>query len=189
MIDSAEAVKPTLRDHLRWKWQDLTYRLSMQWRNACEWLKWLWHKEGNLETHARRELEIAGLFDSDSDYGGMLGHAVMRMMRDFSDEDHSGFSAGITSDLFNKVSRFEPLTPLTGGDDEWNLLDYGDGTKFQNKRCSHVFKDDDGRAYDIQGKIFREPSGSCYTGKGSRVFVKFPYTPKSEYVDVPESDA
>lgn len=180
----AEASEPTYRDHLRWKLQDISYRTTIRWRQFCDWLKWVGHVEGNLEQHARRELEIAGLFDKDSDYGGMVGAAVMQMMQGFSEEGHSGFSAGMTSSIFNKVSRFEPLTPLTGNDDEWGG-DHMDGDTLQNKRCSHVFKKiSTGLAYDINGKIFREPDGSIYTGSGSRVDITFPYTPKSEYVDV-----
>lgn len=136
----------------------------------------------NLELHAKKEMEIAGLFDKDSDYGGMLGDAVMKMIKVFADEGHSGFSAGMAINIFEKVARFEPLTPLTGADDEW--MEVGTGT-FQNVRCSHVFKEN-GQAYDIDGKIFREPNGSCYTSFDSRVNVTFPYTPKREYVDVPD---
>lgn len=142
--------------------------------------------EDNLIHHARRELEIAGMFSKDSDYAGMLGESTINLMKLFSLEGHSGFSAAMQTSLFQKVSRFEPLTPLTGADDEWNEV--GDGY-WQNRRCSHVFKDADGRAYDIQGRIFREPSGATYTGSGSRVFVTFPYTPTSETVDVPGDPA
>ena len=140
----------------------------------------------NLELHAKSEMEIAGLFEKDSDYGGMLGDAVMKLVKVFADEGHSGFSAGMAISLFEKVARFEPLTPLTGADSEWmDVAQYGDGSMcFQNKRCSHVFKDANG-AYDIDGKIFREPNGSCFTSFESRVPVIFPYTPKREYVDVP----
>jgi hypothetical protein len=55
---------------------------------------------------------------------------------------------------------------------------------WQNNRCCHVFKDNAGNAYDIDGKIFREPDGACYTSRDSRVPVTFPYTPVREYVDV-----
>jgi len=48
-----------------------------------------------------------------------------------------------------------------------------------------VFKDADGRAYDIDGRVFREPNGCCYTSSDSRVYITFPYRPKTEYVDVP----
>ena len=135
----------------------------------------------NLEKHAEKELKLAGLFDKDSDYAGMLGDAVMKLVKVFADEGHSGFSASRTIALFKKVASFEPLTPLTGEDSEWNKVS---NDTWQNKRCSHVFKDKNNKAYDISGKIFREPNGSCWTGKGSRVSVSFPYIPKREYVDV-----
>ncbi len=143
--------------------------------------------ESNAEKHARHELKLAGWFDDDAFYGDMMGHAVMDMMKLFAMEGHSGMSAGVATSLFSKLSRFEPLVPLTGEDDEWVCHDYGEGSHYQNKRCSHVFKDEDGRAYDIQGKIFREPNGLTYTSRDSRVYVEFPYTPTTEYVDVPAS--
>lgn len=136
----------------------------------------------NLEDFARDELTRAGLFSKGSDYGGMLGDAVMKMIKVFADEGHSGFSANMAINLFERVARFEPLTPLTGEDDEWNEVGTG---VFQNRRCSHVFKEN-GEAYDSTGRIFREPSGACFTSRGSRVPITFPYTPKTEYVDVPK---
>ena len=135
----------------------------------------------SLVEHAKLELQLAGLMDKDSDYGGMLGEAVLELIDVFAKQEHSGASASMVSSLFNKLSRYEPLQPLTGKDEEWNEVSEG---VFQNKRCGHVFKEN-GIAYDIDGKIFREPNGDCYTGKGSRVDVTFPYVPKSEYVDVP----
>lgn len=135
----------------------------------------------NLESHAKKEMEIAGLFSKDSDYEGALGDAVMKMIKVFAHEGHSGFSAGMAISVFEKVARFEPLTPLTGADSEW--MEVGKGM-FQNVRCSHVFKQN-GQAYDIDGKVFREPDGSCFTNFDSRVPVTFPYTPKREYVDIP----
>ena len=106
------------------------------------------------------------------------------MVEVFAEEGHSGSSAGYAIGLLEKLLRFEPLQPLTGEDSEW--FDHGDGV-FQNTRCSHVFKEN-GEAYDIDGIIFREPDGSCFTNFKSRVPVTFPYVPKREYVDVPASD-
>jgi len=34
----------------------------------------------NLVEHAKRELTLAGLFNKDSDYGGMMGDSVMELM-------------------------------------------------------------------------------------------------------------
>jgi len=140
----------------------------------------------SLRDHARVELEAAGLFKQDSDYGGMLGDAVMELIATFADQGHSGFSASMTLEVFNRVARFEPLVPLSGDDNEWVEVDEQDGKPlYQNKRCGRVFKCGD-QAYDIDGKVFREPNGSGYTNSDSRVDVTFPYTPTTEYVDVPE---
>ena len=135
---------------------------------------------------AKSELERAGMFAEDSDYGGALGPAIMRMMEVFAQEGHSGASAAIAANVFKRLAAFEPLTPLTGEDDEWTEV--GEGM-FQNKRCSRVFKDAERGAYDIQGRVFREPSGACFTNRMSRVPVTFPYTPTTEYVDVPADPA
>lgn len=145
-------------------------------------------RDSNIVSYAEDELRRAGWADEDAFYGDLMLKAVMRQARLFAIEGHSGMSAGIAMNLAKEVCMFKPLTPLTGDDDEWTLLDYGDGTKWQNKRASHVFKDADGNAYDIEGRIFREPSGACFTGKDSRVPVTFPYTPKREYVDVAGDD-
>jgi hypothetical protein len=135
----------------------------------------------NLEAYAKSELERAGFFDKDSDYGGLLGEAVMKLIKVFADEGHSGMSAPLAIRIFERVARFEPLTPLTGDDSEWLEVS---NAYWQNVRCSHVFKGSDGRAYDSEGKIFRAPSGACYTTRDSRVYLTFPCTPKPEYVDV-----
>lgn len=138
----------------------------------------------SIQTFARDELTRAGLFDKDSDYDGMMGDAVMKMIDQFAGEGHSGFSAGMALSLFEKLARWEPLTPLTGSDDEW--CEVGDGL-LQNRRCPRVFKDKNG-AYDIEGKVFREPSGARFSSYDSRVPVTFPYVPKTEVVDVPAAE-
>lgn len=130
---------------------------------------------------AEDELRRAGYFDADSFYGGMMGPAVLKLVEVFSDEGHSGMSASIAIAAFQKVANWEPLTPLTGADDEWSEVG---PDMWQSKRCSHVFKGADGQAYDSEGRIFREPSGACFTSRDSRVFITFPYTPTREYVDV-----
>jgi hypothetical protein len=136
-----------------------------------------------LETFAKDELERAGLFSPDSDYGGMLADAVMKLITVFADEGHSGASAAMAVSLFQRLARFEPLTPLTGEDDEWNEVSEG---VFQSRRCPHVFKEN-GEAYNIRGRVFREPNGACFTSSESRVPITFPYTPHTEYVDRPAS--
>lgn len=113
-------------------------------------------------------------------YKGLLSQSVLEIVRMFEEQDHSGMSAGVTVDILQKLLRFEPLTPLHGRDEEWMEIAEG---KWQNKRCSHVFKDGND-AYDAEGKIFREPNGTCFQSIDSHVPITFPYTPTREYVDV-----
>lgn len=145
-------------------------------------------EEGNLVAHARRELKDS-LALGPNDPDRWVADGMIRLMKVFSNEGHSGGSAGFSVAMFEKLARFQPWGPLLGTDDEW--FHHGDGM-FQNKRCGNVFKQPDrfnGQAYDIDGRIFREPSGCCYTNAKSFTPITFPYTPKREYVDVPASAA
>lgn len=145
----------------------------------------------SLIEHAKREFLAAGykpIDQCENDPNKWIQEDVLELLEVFSRQGHSGFSAPFAIQYFTKLAAFEPLVPLTGEDSEWN--DIGNGV-FQNNRCSHVFKsakEFNGQAYDIEGRIFREPDGSCYTSADSRVLITFPYTPKREYVNVQEAE-
>ena len=168
-------------------WRDMRYALAdrlRQWRlRRVHRLLDKIEGESNFVEHIRREVP-----EGDEMQTAMRDHLI-RMGQLFAAEGHSGFSAAYATSCLNKLLRFEPLGPLTGEANEWmEVYQEDDGTPvYQNIRCSHVFKQGD-RAYDIEGRIFREPNGCCYTSRDSRVDVTFPYTPTREYVDVPESD-
>ena len=160
---------------------------------------------GKLNEHAIMEFRAAGWLDDTGAYKDEMQAAicehVLELLKLFSAEGHSGTTAPYTVNLFKSLAMFEPIVPLTGEDWEWHEPSPG---VFQNKRCSHVFKQADrfnGQAYDIQGKVFFEwrereldeddvgyPGTrrfkSSYTSKESCVPVVFPYTPKTEYVEV-----
>ena len=79
-------------------------------------------------SHAQFELELAGFFDEDSDYGGLIGKAVMELMGVFEKQGHSGMSAPIVASLFHKLANYKPLGPITGKDEEWgDVRDFDDG--------------------------------------------------------------
>jgi len=140
------------------------------------------HSHSNYFSHARRELKAQGYDPQEKDGPNRwIQDNLNELLVVFSLQGHSGSSAPYCANVFKALALFEPIGPLTGVDEEWNEV--GDGV-FQNNRCSHVFKEN-GEAYDIEGRIFREPNGGCYTNGKSRVAVVFPYTPKREYVDVP----
>ena len=151
----------------------------------------------NYERHAMMEFRAAGWTDESGKFNDemqeMICKHVMKLLEVFADEGHSGSSAPYAINLFKQLASFEPVVPLTGEDWEWtDVSEYGgrdDGPLFQNKRCGHVFKDNDG-AYDSDGIIWYdwhtdEETGEKYkthfTSRESRVPVTFPYTPKREY--------
>jgi hypothetical protein len=143
--------------------------------------------------HALREFKAAGWVDEngkfDDEMQEMICNHVIKLLDVFHGEGHSGTSAHYTIDLFEKLAKFEPIAPLTGEDWEWNHVGELDGKLYQNNRCGRVFKDDTG-AYDVDGKVFWEwgvdEQGEHYktyfTSKDSRVYIEFPYSPKTEYV-------
>ena len=131
----------------------------------------------SLSDYAKEELNKIGMNDSGDPYDAAVTKAILDLIDLFASQEHSGFTAAYTINTFNRLARFKPLSPLTGEDDEWN--DIGDG-RFQNKRYSAVFKDKDGTAYNIEGKVFTDDGEIWYTCKDSRVNVTFPYVVPKE---------
>lgn len=105
----------------------------------------------NLEKHADRELKLAGLHKPDADYGGAMYETVMDLVKVFSKQGHSGFSAQMTLDLFNKVAKFESLAPIGKSKDEWVDISKEFGKPmWQNERNCALFSTDKGKTwYDV----------------------------------------
>lgn len=136
--------------------------------------------DGGLVGHARNE--IGHKFKESGPDRWMAAHMI-RMMALFASEGHSGFSAQIARQWFWRLSGFEPLGPLQGSDDEWVAHDEdGEVRIYQNRRCSRVFKQPNGIAYDIEGRVYEEPGGARFTSSGSAVPVTFPYVPERRIV-------
>lgn len=102
----------------------------------------------SLFVYAERELDLAGLFDKDSDYNGMLGEATLELISTFANQGHSGFSAGVVRDLFAKLSAYEPLTPIGTTKNEWIDVSEASGrAMWQNSRDPKVFSYNAGRTW------------------------------------------
>jgi len=160
----------------------------------------------NLHYHALNEFYHAGWTDANGKYKGEIQEAicnnVLKLLNVIAEEGHSGFSAQYVIRMFNALSKFQPLTPLTGADTEWhNVSEYGGNILYQNLRAPNIFKDDSG-AYNIDGKMFWEwvktyddngnpvISKSYYTSYDSRTPVTFPYTmPDTPIYEYRYSDA
>ena len=117
-----------------------------------------------LVKFAKAELRRAGLFDADADYDGAVGANVVALMETFCAYGHSGGSAAITLALFSKLADHKPITPLTGEDDEWEIVEHQSKDdlpfRMQNIRCPTVFR---------EGEIAWD------TSKGHKP-ITFPYT-------------
>lgn len=99
---------------------------------------------------AEEELRRAGLFDEDSDYGGMMGESVMKLIEAFSGEGHSGFSASMAASIFGELSAWKPLTPLTDDPTEWMHIEEamaGRPDCWQSRRNPSAFSNDGGKSY------------------------------------------
>jgi hypothetical protein len=107
----------------------------------------------NLLKHAEYELKKAGWFNKGSDYDGMIGKAVMRLMKVHAKEGHSGGSHALVLQVFNTVANFKTLSPLTADPKEW--MEIGstklNGEKvWQSTRQHSCFSNNGGKTwYDI----------------------------------------
>ena len=134
MENIAIARKPAFFEALRWRLRRLRERLFPQ--------------PSNLERHAEHELRLAGIFDKDADYDGMLGEAVMDLVRAHCKRGHSGGSHQRVLELFNIVVNYKTLLPLTDDPAEW--IDIGElhgGKGWQNTRQSSCFSASGGKTY------------------------------------------
>lgn len=149
--------------------------------------------------HAKLEMDIAGIYSPEGDgIDDWVREAVYDLLETLSKHETSGATNGIIVDLFAKLAKFEILSPITGIDEEWCATgcfpEDGEDELFQNKRCSHVFKNGvDGKPYDIDGRVFVDQDGVSFTSpyynpkypeRSSTVYIEFPYTPNPEYVKV-----
>ena len=131
-----------------------------------------------LVDHAKKELEILG-------NGPDFDEHILEMVGTFAGAGHSGFSAAYAIEVITKLLKFEPLSPLTGEESEWESMVEGISL---NKRCSRVFKKVNANympteVYDSQGKVFLDKDGLAYTSNESLTSITFPYTPHTEIVE------
>lgn len=145
----------------------------------------------SLTKFAENELDLIGMTEDGDEMNAAMRKHILHMVKEFADEGHSGFSANYALGCLTKLLKFEPLSPLTGEDDEWNEIaeDQTIGGKlWQNRRCGRVFKDASG-AYDVDGKVFWEwrtredgtRTKDYFTSRDSRTEVTFPYVPTTVY--------
>lgn len=176
-IATADKIRWRLSDFKWWLKRNVHYRLIRVLGGVPA------NFDCNLVHHAKREMQIA--WPIPEEMQGEMQQCIVDVIAVFSAQGHSGFSASYAIDCLKPLLNFELLTPLTGAESEWCEPYCNDGNQ-QSNRHSAVFRLADGQAYFLDGKVFRDPSGACYTNSDSRVFItEWPYVPVTEYVDVP----
>lgn len=145
----------------------------------------LFKQKSGLIIFAEKELDLIGMTaDSKDKLTRQLRKHILKLIHVFSQADHTGSTAGITASFLRNLLKFEPLSPLKGDADEWVEVSEN---LWQNIRCSRVFRDEKGEAWDIQGKVFVDSRGIGFTSKDSLVKISFPYVPKTEYIEVQQN--
>lgn len=129
----------------------------------------------SLIDYAKSELDR--LPKDKTGYQERINQNILDIIQVFSDQGHSGLTASYVIGNLMRLLNYEPITPLTGEESEWGT----DASKDQNNRCYHVFRREDGTAYDTEARIFSENGGKTwYTSSESFKDVEFPYWPPNE---------
>lgn len=111
----------------------------------------------NLLEHAKRELDLLGMpepkdYNEDTeqwDPDAAMRIGILDIIFNFSQQGHSGFSAGYAIGCLEKLLRFENLTPLTNNPDEWqDVAEFSGGhALWQSHRNPACFSPDGGLTY------------------------------------------
>lgn len=162
-------------------------------------------------TYADAELDILVKSSTDPNNRPIIEGfipEIKALVEKFRESGQSGGSAPYTAKALSmaieKLCLHKPICPITGIDDEFvNVSDLGSGDpSFQNKRCSALFKDKDGKCWYLNAIVWKTQTGSTWSGSAllpinnvafekitSRQFIKgFPFEPKTFYVDVTEKE-
>jgi hypothetical protein len=127
------------------------------------------------------ERELARIPKDADGMQELINKHILDMVKVFSDEGHTGFTANYAINILDRLLRYLPLTTIEDTPEDWNEVGHG---VYQHKRCSNVFKDkreSDGKAYILNAKLFSDDGGKTwFANSNSREVIEFPYA-------VPES--
>lgn len=105
-----------------------------------------------LVDHARRELALIGEDE-------WLRNGLCKVVAAFAEMGHSGFSAEHSTQVLEKLLRYQPLSPITDDPAEWmDRSQEMDGEPFwQHVRDSRAMSTDGGKTYTL---VDEEPQDS-----------------------------
>ena len=156
----------------------------------------------NTQKFAQNELDILAATVPDA-IVTPFAKEILALCEAFGNSGQSGGSAPYTASAISQVVKklllHEPICDVTGHENEWvDVQEMGDGSiMYQNSRCSALFKDGiESKAYYLNAIVWKGVedydtfTGSVYIDDkdfeliGSSQFVKFPFKPKTFYIDV-----
>ena len=156
----------------------------------------------NTQKFAKQELDILAATVPDA-IVTPFAKEILALCEAFGNSGQSGgsahYAASAISQAVKKLLLQEPICDVTGHENEWfDVSDAcGGNVTYQNNRCSALFKDGvESKAYYLDAIVWKGVedydtfTGSVYIdGKdfeliGSNQFVKFPFKPKTFYIDV-----
>jgi len=144
-----------------------------------------------MVAHARRELEMAGLFtaNKENDYDGFIGRgtlALVKLFNDWTDDDPAKMQA--IHNVFNAVIFGDLLSPPTNDPDEWETVEVEGQSITRNKRNNmYITRDDRQTWYNLR----TEQRGICNDSETGKPLegVEDPNGPAKEDAKDQESTA
>lgn len=112
---------------------------------------------------ARDELAAANFGEEDS-------RVMIQILEIFFGQWDSGGAVSFAAPALQRLIAGKPLGPITGADSEWIDRSESAGMPmWQNMRCSSIFKDGNGRAWDIDAEDEAAPITFPYWPDGAEV--------------------
>lgn len=206
MSDSLQTVEealPTTGTRIKWWFSDVKRRIrNLMVNKALTVIRWA-AKDSGSRQKAEEEFKYLGYEPINTpgleeDPNKWIQENVLDLLSVFSLQGHSGFSASFCVRYFEKLAMHKPLSPIMCTEDEWGKSSFTHDETYQNKRLSAVFKKGKhGKPYYIDAIVWRNQKGLTYTGTvkdndGNKISsaqnIKLPFTPKTFYVDVIETE-
>lgn len=130
----------------------------------------------SIMDQAKAELERAKFGEEDSIV--MLG-----LLKQFLRQWDSGGAVAVASQVFNRLLAGQPLSPLTGTEDEWiDRSEMAQKPTWQNARCVSVFRERRGGKFVYYDNDLPTPAGE------DRAYITMPYDPATRMVRMPVFD-
>lgn len=151
---------------------------------------------------AEKEIELACARERASseemcDYGIACYQSALKAFKSLLEDEHSGYSIGVTKNILNRLIDYKPLTPIEDTPDIWNeIIMYKtsdtDIKTYQCTRMSSLFKDvySDGttKYSDVQRTVVTyvdNPGITWSSGTASEIInelypITMPYAPSSK---------